>query len=165
MTRTPHPPSPGPRPASVAEALAITTAAALGVLGLGIPGCSACMLLPASFAEIARVRPGLVLAIGEFADVRDWGERERLLWPRGIHVSRSSVPAMALLREGELVAQRPGGGPAHVINRWLALHLGPSALPLGDDGPTASELAALDAISRHVAGQRAAKHAREELAG
>jgi hypothetical protein len=140
----------GPRPVPVPDALAAVADAPHGLLALGMPGCAACMLLPASLAEIRRVRPDLAVAIGEFATAADWALRERLLWPRGIHVSRSSVPALALLADGEVVASRPGGGPAGVIDRWLAPHLGPAreALP---DGPTPDELAALDALSDRVA--------------
>ena len=53
--------------------------------------------------------PGLTIAIGEFATLGAPGE---LFWPRGIHVSRSSVPALALLADAEAVTSRPGGGPA-----------------------------------------------------
>lgn len=152
-----------PRPMPVADALATVVAAPRGLLGLGMPGCSACMLLPTSFAELHDARPGLVVAIGEFTDPADWAERERLLWPRGIHVSRSSVPALALLEEGEVVATRPGGGPATAIDRWIASHWGPAEHPL-PDSPTARELAALDALSLHIAGQRREKHGSGRLA-
>lgn len=143
-------------PIPVADALARVAAAERGVLALTIPGCSACMLLPASLDELRRARPGLVVALGEFASPGDWAERERLLWPRGIHVSRSSVPALALLVGGEVVATRPGGGPAFRIDRWLEPHLGPAATPIGDR-LTEAEEAALDAISGHVQRQRAIK--------
>jgi hypothetical protein len=146
-----------PRPLPVAEALDVVTRAPVGLLGLGMPMCGACLLLPSSLAEVRRSRPGLVVAIGEFATVADWAERERLLWPRGIHVSRSSVPALALLRDGEVVASRPGGGPAVSIDRWLEPLLGPAELPLGDE-PTAGELAALEANADRIARQRRVKH-------
>jgi hypothetical protein len=148
--------APPPRPVPVAEALATVSRAPHGLLAMGMPRCAACMLLPASLAEIRRARPDLVVAIGEFAGPADWQERERLLWPLGIHVSRSSVPALALLAGGIVVATRPGGGPAEVIDRWLATHLGPAAHPL-EGGPTEGELAALDAISDRVARQRYVK--------
>jgi hypothetical protein len=139
-----------------AEALALAEAAPRAVLGLTMPLCSACMLLPASLAEVHRARPGVTVAIAEFASPADWEARERLLWPRGIHVSRASVPAMALMVDGEVVARRQGGGPAGLIDSWLAEHLGPAAEPIGP-APTPAELAALDAIGDHLAGQRAAK--------
>ena len=139
-----------------AEALAIAEAAPRAVLGLTMPLCSACMLLPASLAEVRRARPDVTVAIAEFASPADWEARERLLWPRGIHVSRASVPAMALLVDGEVVARRQGGGPAGAIDRWLAEHLGPADAPIGPE-PTGAELAALDAIGGRLAGQRAAK--------
>ena len=139
-----------PRPQPVPDALAEVVAAPRGLLALGMPGCAACMLLPASLAEIRRVRPGLEVAIGEFAGVADWALREELLWPRGIHVSRSSVPALALLADGAVVATRPGGGPAWVIDRWLAGHLGPAVATLPET-PTPAELTALDALAGRVA--------------
>lgn len=148
-----------PVPTTVAAALEAVAAAPRGLLGLGMPLCGACLLLPASFAEIRRVRPDLAVAIGEFAGVEDWAQREQLLWPRGIHVSRSSVPAMALLVGGEVVATRAGGGPAHVIDRWLEPHLGPAAGSL-PEGPTAAERAALADASGRIARQRWVKDAR-----
>lgn len=147
-----------PQPQPVEAALAAVSAAPLGLLGLTMPLCGACVLLPASLAEVRRARPGLAVAVGEFATVADWGRREDLLWPRGIHVSRSSVPALALLRDGEVVASRAGGGPAEAIERWLEPILGPPENPLPPDGPTDRELAALDAIAATVAHQRSVKH-------
>jgi hypothetical protein len=146
-------------PIAVADALAVVARARAGLLGLGMPRCGACLLLPASFAEIRRVRPELTVAIGEFASVDDWAERERLLWPRGIHVSRSSVPAMALLVDGEVVATRPGGGPARVIDDWLTPHLGPARERL-PDGPTPVEVEAFERASGRIAHQRQVKQAR-----
>lgn len=157
-------PSPPIVPLPVPDALAAVVEAERGLLALGMPGCAACMLLPASLAEIARVRPELVVAIGEFASIDDWRWREELLWPRGISVSRSSVPALALLAGGEVVATRPGGGPAMVIDRWLEPLLGPAAHPLGDE-PTPAELAALDAVTGVIARHRAVKGRRESSLG
>jgi hypothetical protein len=147
----------GLQPRPVPEALELVTRAPRGLLALGIPRCSACMLLPTSLAEIQRARPGLTIAIGEFARPEDWAQREHLLWPRGINVSRSSVPALALLIDGVVVASRPGGGPAEAIDRWLQPVLGPSARPLPTDGATPGELAALDALAGHIAHQRRVK--------
>lgn len=151
--------SPPVTPTDVSTALERVAAAPVGLLGLAMPLCGACLLLPASFAEIARVRPGITVAIGEFADVADWRLRETLLWPRGIHVSRASVPAMALLIDGRTVATRPGGGPACVIDAWLTPHLGPAerALP---DGPTAAERRALDLAGGRIDHQRRVRAAR-----
>ncbi len=146
-------------PVSVAEALAAVVAAPRGLLALGMPACSACMLLPASLAEVRRARPDLTVAIGEFASPADWSQREALLWPRGIHVSRSSVPAMALLVDGEVVAGRPGGGPAAHIDAWLTEHLGPAPRPV-PAGPTPGETAALDALAGRIARQRYVKQRR-----
>jgi hypothetical protein len=148
----------------VPEALAVVVEAERGLLGLGMPGCAACILLPASLAEVARSRPGLVVAMGEFASIDDWRWREQLLWPRGIRVSRSSVPALALLAGGEVIATRPGGGPAMVIDRWLEASLGPAEHPLGDE-PTPAELEALGAVTGVIARHRAVKSSRESSLG
>ncbi|HWH13640.1 MAG TPA: hypothetical protein VNT51_02770 [Miltoncostaeaceae bacterium] len=145
-----------PQPEPVAEALARVAAAPQGLLGLGMPRCAACMLLPASLAELADARPELVVAMGEFAGPEDWAERERLLWPRGIHVSRNSVPALALLVDGEVVASRAGGGPAHRIESWIAPRLGPPARPV-PEGPTPAEREALAALEGRIAHHRAVK--------
>jgi hypothetical protein len=142
----------------VPEALDAVVRAPVGLLALGIPRCGACMLLPASLAEIRRARPGLTIAIGEFATPDDWRERERLLWPRGIRVSRSSVPVLALLVDGVVVASRPGGGPASAIDRWLEGSLGPAERPLDPGGASDGELAALDSLAGHIAHQRRIKH-------
>ena len=151
-------------PVPVPEALAVVAGAPRGLLALGMPGCAACLLLPASLAEIRRARPDLVIAIGEFATIEDWAWRERLLWPRGIRVSRSSVPALALLADGKVIASRAGGGPAAVIDRWLDGALGPAPHPLGD-GPTPSELAALDDLGGLIARHRALKRQRSSSLG
>jgi hypothetical protein len=138
----------------------VVSAAPRGLLALGMPGCAACLLLPASLAEVGRSRPDLTIAIGEFATADDWASRERLMWPRGIHVSRSSVPAMALLIDGEVVATRPGGGPASVIDAWLAPRLGPAAHPL-TEGLTPAEAQALEGLSGLIARHRSVKGRRE----
>ncbi|MEQ8833515.1 MAG: hypothetical protein RIB67_03615 [Miltoncostaeaceae bacterium] len=148
-----------PAPIPVPDALAAAVDAPVALLGLGMPRCGACLLLPASLAEVVRVRPGLTAVMGEFRDLADWRLREELLWPRGIHVSRSSVPAMALLRAGEVVATRSGGGPAHVIDAWLTPHLGPAAHAL-PEAPTPAEHAAFAEAGPRIAQQRAVKRER-----
>lgn len=140
------------RPVPVAEALAAVATAPHGLLALGIPGCAACMLLPPSLDELGRARPDLAIAMGEFAGPADWMERERLLWPRGVHVSRSSMPTLTLLADGEAIASRPGGGPAMQIDAWLEAHLGPAPNPPGDQ-PTAAETAALGDLSARIGRQ------------
>lgn len=152
------------RPLPVPEALEVVLAAPRGLLALGMPGCAACMLLPASLAEVARARPGLTIAIGEFATLDDWALREGLLWPRGIHVSRSSVPAMALLADGEVVASRSAGGPAFAIDRWLEDILGPPSRPFGGD-LTAGERSALEAQAGLIARHRVVKTRRDSSLG
>jgi hypothetical protein len=151
-------------PLPVPEALEAVVGARSGLLALGMPGCAACMLLPTSLMEVRRARPGLVVAIGEFATIEDWAVREELLWPRGIRVSRSSVPAMALLVDGQVVASRPGGGPAFIIDRWLEPVLGPPPYAF-EEHPTAAELAALDAQAGLIAGHRAVKSRRDAALG
>jgi hypothetical protein len=131
-------------PVSVSEALEVVVAAPRGLLALGIPRCGACELLPTSLGELARARPDLVVAFGRFASPADWRAREELLWPRGVHVSRSSVPSLALLENGRSIAARPGGGPASLIDEWLEEHIGPAEHPLGE-GMTAAEREALEA--------------------
>jgi hypothetical protein len=153
-----------PEPIPVAEALALAAGSPRALLALGIPGCAACMLLPASLAEVARARPGLTVAIGEFAGPADWEARERLLWPRGIHVSRSSVPALALLVDGAVVASRPGGGPAAAIDAWLEGHLGPAEHPLAAE-PTESEREALAGLDGRIAHHRLVKGWRDPALG
>ena len=122
------------------------------------------MLLPVSLAEIGRARPDLTVAIGEFATIEDWAQREVLLWPRGIHVSRSSVPALALLADGEVIASRAGGGPAFAIDRWLEGWLGSAERPLRS-APTEGELVALDALAGLIGRHRAVKRRREGWLG
>lgn len=126
------------------------------LIALGIPRCPACMLLPASLSAVAAARPGLPVGIALFERPEDWDLREELLWPRGIRVSRSSVPVLALLRSGEAVATRIGGAPAHLIDRWLDPHLGPAAIPV-PEGPTEAEIGTLDAMSRRRAQQTVVK--------
>jgi hypothetical protein len=125
-------------PEPLADALARLDRAPAGLLALGIPRCPACALLPATLTAIAGARPGLAVALVVLAGPADWALRETLLWPRGVRVSRSSVPALALLREGRVVGTRAGSAPAHLLDRWVAEHLGPAEHPLAD-GLTAAE--------------------------
>ena len=111
------------------EALARADAAPLALLALGIPLCPSCELLEASLTAVADARPGLTVEIAALASPEEWADRAELLWPRGIHVSRASVPVLVLLRDGEVVASRQGGGPAPVIDAWLTDHLGPALRP------------------------------------
>jgi len=126
------------------------------LIGLGIPRCPACMLLPATLRAIAGARPGLEVGIALFEHPGDWELRERLLWPRGIRVSRSSVPVLALLRQGTAEATHIGGAPAHMLDAWLAGHLGPAARPIPAEA-TADELATLDDMAARRAQQTIVK--------
>ncbi len=102
----------------------------VAVIGLGIPRCPATILLPASLTRVANARPDVPIALAILASPADWADRETLLWPRGIHISRSIVPVLVILRDGQEVATRRGGAPAHVIDAWLTEHIGPGAAAL-----------------------------------
>jgi thioredoxin-like negative regulator of GroEL len=130
-------------PEPLADAVARLEAAPVALLALGMPRCSACQLLPATLEAIAGARPELEIALVMLATPADWRLREPLLWPRGVRVSPSSVPALALLREGRAVASRAGSGPAHVLDAWIAETLGPPGRPLAAD-LTEAERAALE---------------------
>jgi len=131
------------------------------LVAFGIPRCPACMLLPASLAAVSAARPGLAVGIALLERPEDWALREELLWPRGIRVSRSSVPVLAVLRSGDAVATRMGGAPAHMIDRWLEPHLGRAARPV-TEGPTPAEAGMLEAIAGRRAQQTVVK-ARDPL--
>jgi len=128
------------------QALGRADAAPLALIALGIPLCPSCELLDASLAAIARSRPDLTVAIAALTSPDEWALREELLWPRGIHVSRASVPVLVLLRDGAVVASRQGGGPATVIDGWLSEWLGEAANPL-DSGLGEAEERRLDEVA------------------
>ncbi|MGI9538869.1 MAG: hypothetical protein ACR2N6_01825 [Miltoncostaeaceae bacterium] len=130
--------------------------APLALVGLGIPRCPASELLAASLPAVEASRPGLSVGFA-LMEGDDWSLRETLLWPRGIRVSRSSVPALSLLRGGSARAHRPGGGPAERIDSWLREVLGPPELPL-EPGLTARERAALAEDPRRRAQHVAVKN-------
>ena len=133
-------------PEPLAPLLARLEQAPAALLALGIPRCPACSLLPATLGAIAEARPGLAVGLTLFVEEGDWALRETLLWPRGIRVSRSSVPALVVLRDGRAVASRAGGAPAHLLDAWLAETLGPAAKALPPE-PTPEERAALAATA------------------
>ncbi len=137
MTPAPGSMTPEPLPDLIARVADEPTA----LVGLGIPRCPASELLAASLPAVAASRPALAVGFA-LLDRHDWELRETLLWPRGIRVSRSSVPAMTLLAEGVARAHRAGGGPAERIDAWLEGLLGPARQPLGP-GLTSRERAAL----------------------
>ena len=136
------------------DALARADAAPCALLALGIPLCPSCELLEASLAAVARSRPGLAVEIAALATAQEWADREELLWPRGIHVSRASVPVLVLLRDGAVVATRQGGGPSGAIDAWLAGLIGPAGLPLDgvlSDGEVDRLAEVADLRARHLA--------------
>jgi hypothetical protein len=114
------------------------------LLGLGMPRCPACELLPATFSALVDARPGMEVGIAILASPADWALRETHLWPRGITVSRASLPVLVVLRRGSTVATRQGSGPAHALDVWLSEVIGPSAHPI-PPGPTPAEQALLAA--------------------
>lgn len=128
------------------DALARLDAEPRVLLALGRPVCPACALLPASLAAIAGSRPGLALCVADMVDAADWAVREEALWPRGIRVSPASVPVLALLERGRVVATRQGGAPAHLLDDWLTEHIGPSEHPLPPE-VTGGEAAVLEATA------------------
>lgn len=128
------------------EALAAADAAATALVALGVPLCPSCELLEASLLDISRRRPGLWVGIATLATADDWAAREHLLWPRGIHVSRASVPVLVALRRGDVLGIRQGGGPASVIDAWLTEVVGPPDVPPAP-GITGDEAARLDALA------------------
>lgn len=130
------------RPEPLPELLGRLCEASEALLALAIPRCPACELLPATLAAVARSRPRLAVGIAILASPADWAARERLLWPRGIRVSRASVPALTILRDGRAVARRDGSAPARDLDRWLEEFLGPADVPIVEQ-PTAEERAAL----------------------
>ena len=144
----------------LADLVARLDRASVALIALGIPRCPACQVLPVTLAAVAAARPGLAVGHAVLASAEDWALRDELLWPRGIRVSRSSVPALALLRDGRAVARRAGGGPASSIDAWLAGELGPAERPL-PEGPTAAERVAIASTAPRRA-QRVAARGRAE---
>jgi hypothetical protein len=144
---SPDPRTPGIAAASLApeplpQLLARLEGEETALLALGIPRCPACRLLPATLAALRRARPSLAVGYALLAGPEEWELRERLLWPRGIRVSRGSVPVLVALRRGRALAQRPGSAPAHVLDGWLTEALGPPEVRL-EAAPTDEERAAL----------------------
>lgn len=131
-------------PEPLAAVLARLDRAEWALLGLGMPRCPACDLLPATFSAVAEARPDLAVGIAIMADADDWAQRETLLWPRGINVSRASIPALVVLRNGATAATRQGSAPAHALDVWLTDVIGPAAHPI-PPGPTPGEEALLAA--------------------
>lgn len=149
-------------PTPLRDAVDTAFAAPTALLALGIPLCPSCELLKVTLAEIARSRPGLTVALASMDSPEEWAARETLLWPRGISVSRASVPAMVLVQDGVVVASRHGGGPASVLDEWIAATLGPAERPIGA-GVSATEAEALAEVAASRARLLAAKAARAGL--
>jgi len=133
-------------PEPLPELLARLEGEERALLAVGIPGCPACRLLPATLAALRRARPSLAAGYTLLASPEEWALRERLLWPRGIRVSRGSVPVLVALRRGRALAQRPGSAPAHALDDWLTQAFGPPEIRL-EAVPTEEERAALVAMA------------------
>jgi thioredoxin-like negative regulator of GroEL len=116
----------------LAAAIEAVDRAPAAALGLGIPRCPASAALGASLETIASARPGATVVMATLGSDRDWALREDELWPRGIRVSRSSVPVLVALADGRAIATRPGAAPAHVLDEWLSRYLGPPDRPVID---------------------------------
>lgn len=113
---------------SLADAVRRIENAGQGLLGIGIPRCPASALLQASLGAIADDDPRRVVAMSTLRTTDDWAERETCLWPRGIRVSRASVPVVARYADGRWLT-RQGAAPATVLSAWLD----GSDDPAGDD--------------------------------
>lgn len=133
-------------PEPLAELIGRMDGEPVGLIALGIPRCPACRMLPASLADLSRARPELPMGLALLESAVDWAARETLLWPRGIRVTRSCVPLLAVVRGGDAVAQRHGGAPAVVLDAWLEGVIGPAAQPL-TGGPSDDENRLLDAMA------------------
>jgi len=147
-------------PDALDTALARVDGAPLALLALGIPRCPATQMLPASLTAVANARPDLPIALGILATADDWAARASRLWPRGIRISRSVVPILVILRDGQAMATRRGGASAYVIDTWLAATTGlsPSALTnewVGDEHAELARLAARRAQHAAVEGRGA----------
>ncbi len=147
-------------PEPLASAISRVDIAGWALLAVGRPACPACELLEASLGVVAAARPDLVVASTELASPEDWSARETVLWPRGIRVSRASMPTLVLLRDGVAVDHRHAGGPAAAVDTWLATHLGPGTTPLTGVFPLEQE--ALREVEhlrrRHLALRSARSH-------
>lgn len=132
----------------------------VALLSLGIPRCPASRALEASLEAISESRPRLPIARVVLATPDDWALRETVLWPRGIRVSRSSVPVLSLLRDGRLAVSRHGSAPAHVLDEWLSGEIGPATTP-PKEVLTRSESAVLEETALRRAQHRDVKSRRE----
>jgi hypothetical protein len=138
---------------SLEDCLAAADAAGTALVALGIPLCPSCELLDATLEAVGRSRSGLWVGIAALVTREDWAAREWLLWPRGIHVSRACVPTFAVLRDGEVLATRQGGGPAAAIDGWLTQVIGPPDKSVDHEitGREAARLGSLAALRvRHL---------------
>ncbi len=141
---------------SLAGRMPEIAAAEQAVVVIGRPVCPACQVTGAGLDAIAGARPDVVVAFVEMWGPEDWRARHEPGWPAGMSVSPSAVPALALLRRGEVVATRFGAVPAHDLDCWIGEHFGPAATPV-PEGVTPAEQDVLDRTAARRAQHDAVK--------
>lgn len=139
-------------PARMAEIEAVERA----VVVIGRPVCPACQVTGASLEAIGEARPDVLLVFVEMWGPEDWAIRKDELWPRGISVSPSAVPAVVLMEKGVVVDTRHGAVPAHGLDDWISQSFGPSTHPV-PEGLTDAEQAVLDRTAARRAQHDAVK--------
>ena len=139
-------------PARMAE----VEAAERAVVVIGRPVCPACQVTGASLEAIGEARPDVLLVFVEMWGPEDWAIRTDELWPRGISVSPSAVPAVVLMERGSVVATRHGAIPAHGLDEWITGSFGPATQPV-PEGITTAEQAVLDRTAARRAQHDAVK--------
>lgn len=141
---------------SLAARMPDIVAAEQAVLVIGRPVCPACQVTGAGLDAITQARPDVVVAFVEMWGPEDWRARHEPGWPDGVSVSPSAVPALALMRRGEVVATRFGAVPAHDLDGWMSEHFGPAESPV-PEGVTAAEQEVLDRTAARRAQHSAVK--------
>lgn len=141
---------------SLATRMDDITAADQAVLVIGRPVCPACQVTGAGLEALGTARPGLLMAFVEMWGPEDWRARTEPGWPQGVSVSPSAVPAIALMKAGEVVATRFGAVPAHDLDQWMAEFFGPADAPV-PPGISAAEQEVLDRTAARRAQHDAVK--------
>lgn len=141
---------------SLATRMDDITSADQAVLVIGRPVCPACQVTGAGLEALGTARPGLLMAFVEMWGPEDWRARTEPGWPDGVSVSPSAVPAIALMRGGEVVATRFGAVPAHDLDRWMEEFFGPADTPV-PPGISAAEQEVLDRTAARRAQHDAVK--------
>lgn len=141
---------------SLATRMDDITSADQAVLVIGRPVCPACQVTGAGLEALGTARPGLLMAFVEMWGPEDWRARTEPGWPDGVSVSPSAVPAIALMKGGEVVATRFGAVPAHDLDRWMEEFFGPADTPV-PPGISAAEQEVLDRTAARRAQHDAVK--------